>query len=124
MGIKSIRVKNLLSFKDFAIQNFSDINCIIGKNNVGKSNLLKVLDFYFKALINESPKNLQLHSNYSNHGEISIVFDTSRLEDVIRTNKDRSSYQRHIYKSMFKSELDQWEYLFRKTKRKDYLLLR
>lgn len=45
MAIKSIRIKNLLSFEDFTLENISDINCIIGKNNVGKSNLLKVLDF-------------------------------------------------------------------------------
>ncbi|ELQ2464415.1 retron Eco8 family effector endonuclease [Vibrio vulnificus] len=123
MGIKSIRVKNLLSFDDFVIKDLSDINCIIGKNNVGKSNLLKIIDFYYKSLNDESPINLQLHSNYSNYGEISITFDTGRLEDVIRTGKDRSTYQRHIYKTLFKSELDQWEYLYAKGKKKNYFTL-
>ncbi|WP_443088992.1 AAA family ATPase [Vibrio sp. 16] len=83
MGIKSIKIKNLLSFNNFMIKDLSDINCVIGKNNVGKSNLLKIIDFYYKALNNEFSQNLQLHSKYSNHGEITITFDTSRLEDVI-----------------------------------------
>lgn len=119
MGIKSIKVKNLLSFSNFSMNDLSDINCVIGKNNVGKSNLLKIIDFYYKSLNDESPKNLSLFDNYSNHGEITITFDTSRLEDIIRTNRDRSSYQRHIYKTMFKSELDQWEYLYKKGKKKN-----
>lgn len=123
MGIKSIKVKNLLSFDDFTIRDLSDINCVIGKNNVGKSNLLKILDFYYKALNNEAPKNLQLHNNYSNHGEITIIFDTSRLEDVIRTGRDKSPYQRHIYKTMFKSELNEWEYLHARGKKKERFTL-
>ncbi|EJL6704516.1 retron Eco8 family effector endonuclease, partial [Vibrio cholerae] len=109
----------LLSFNNFMIKDLSDINCVIGKNNVGKSNLLKIIDFYYKALNNEISQNLQLHSKYSNHGEITITFDTRRLEDVIRTSRDRSPYQRHIYKTLFRSELNQWEYLHAKGKKKD-----
>lgn len=123
MSIKSIRIKNLLSFKDFTINDFADINCIIGKNNVGKSNLLKLINFYYSSLNGESLLPPTLHSNYSNHGEITIYFDTSRLEDVVRSTKGKSDYQKHIYKTMFKSELNQWEYLLIRGKKKKYFSL-
>lgn len=123
MSIKSIRIKNLLSFDDFMIKDFKDINCIIGRNNVGKSNVIKLIDFYYKSLIGESYHTLKLHDNYSNHGEITIVYDTSRLESVIRTNRERSSYQRHIYKTMFKSELSQWSDSINKGEKKEYFSL-
>ncbi|EAQ2328059.1 hypothetical protein E3J31_17225, partial [Salmonella enterica] len=41
MGIKSIKIKNLLSYDEIHISDIKDINCIIGRNNTGKSNLLK-----------------------------------------------------------------------------------
>jgi len=123
MAIKSIRIKNILSFRDFKLQNLADINCLIGKNNSGKSNLLKAIDFYYKSLNDEPVNNLNLLSSYSNHGEIEITFDTNRLEDVIRTKKENSSYQKHMYKTMFKSELSEWEYLYKKSdNKKQYTL--
>lgn len=33
MGIKSIRIKNILSFDDVYIDSFEDFNLIIGRNN-------------------------------------------------------------------------------------------
>ncbi|MEQ5167635.1 MULTISPECIES: retron Eco8 family effector endonuclease [Gammaproteobacteria] len=123
MSLKSIKIKNLLSFKDFEIKDLTDINCFIGKNNVGKSNVLKIISFYYDALKGENKKNLQLNSKYSNHGEITITFDTSRLEDIIRTNKNRSPYQKHIYKSIYKSEVESLYYLNKSNKNKKFLTL-
>lgn len=123
MGIKSIRIKNLLSFEDFQINEFSDFNCIIGKNNVGKSNLIKIMDFYYKCLDNRKDLPPALHSNYSGYGEITVVFNTSKLEDVVRRVKGKSDYQKYIYKTLFKSELNQWEYLINKTRKKESFTL-
>lgn len=123
MSIKSIRIKNLLSFSDFHINDFSDFNCIIGKNNVGKSNLIKIMDFYYKCLDETKELPPTLHSNYSSYGEITVIFNTSKLEDVVRRVKGKSDYQKHIYKSLFKSELNQWEYLFTKSKKKGLFTL-
>lgn len=118
MSIRSIRIVNLLSFKDFYINSFSDINCIIGKNNVGKSNLLKIIKFFYNCLEGISVIPLPFHSNYSSYGEITIDFDTNRLEDVVRSTKGKSPYQKHIYKTLFKSELNQFGYLSSKDKNK------
>ncbi|MGI2078880.1 retron Eco8 family effector endonuclease [Shewanella putrefaciens] len=123
MAIKSIRIKNLLSFEDFTLENISDINCIIGKNNVGKSNLLKVLDFFYKSLNDEKVIPLPLRSNYSSHGTITITYDTSRLEDVIRGGYNNSNYQKNIYNKLYKSETYSWEdILNRRVKKNSFTL--
>ncbi len=77
MSIKSIKIKNLLSFDELIIDNFEDINCIVGKNNAGKSNLLKLLRFFYKKLegIRELPP--ELNSKYSAFGSITITYTIS-----------------------------------------------
>lgn len=50
MGIKSIKIKNLLSYDEVYISDIKDINCIIGRNNTGKSNLLKLIKYFYTKL--------------------------------------------------------------------------
>lgn len=104
MGIKSIEVKNILSFDSFVINDFSDINCFIGRNNVGKSNVLKVIEYFYKVMRGESVLPLALNSNYSSYGSIKICYDTDRLESVIRSFKDKSKYQKHIFTTLYGRE--------------------
>jgi predicted ATP-dependent endonuclease of OLD family len=102
MSIKSIRIINLLSFDDVLINEFSDITCIIGKNNVGKSNFLKVIKYFYLALEEERVLPPQLNSNYSNFGKISITFDTTRIRNIVTSKKNNSSFLKHIYNTLFK----------------------
>ncbi|NVD06787.1 hypothetical protein FCU94_07655 [Vibrio sp. JPW-9-11-11] len=104
MALKSVRIKNILSFDDCTITDFSDFNCIIGKNNVGKSNFLKVLRYFYANLKEESVVPLPLNSNYSSIGTITLTYDTTRLEEVIKSRKNKSIYQKHIYSSLFKDD--------------------
>ncbi|HDH7134870.1 TPA: AAA family ATPase, partial [Escherichia coli] len=46
MTVQAIKITNLLSFDELNVDNLNDLNCIVGRNNVGKSNLLKVLKFF------------------------------------------------------------------------------
>lgn len=46
--IKSISLKNYKCFKDLEIDNFGDLNLLVGKNNVGKTSFLEVLVFLLK----------------------------------------------------------------------------
>lgn len=92
MAIKSIEIKNVLSFEHIKIDNISDLNCIIGRNNVGKSNFFKILRFFYNKLAgkNELPPNL--YSNYSYKGSISLVFDTTRIFRIARKNQKNSYF--------------------------------
>jgi predicted ATP-dependent endonuclease of OLD family len=102
MSIKSIRIINILSFDDVLINDFSDITCIIGKNNVGKSNLLKIIKYFYRELEGERVLPPLLNSNYSNFGKISITFDTTRIKKIVTSKKNNSSFLKHIYNTLFK----------------------
>jgi AAA15 family ATPase/GTPase len=117
VGIKSIRIKNLLSFDDFFIEDIKDINCIVGRNNSGKTNLLKLIDYFYIKLNDEQVVSPELFSNYSSIGQITLTFDTTRVKHVVSSKKNRSDYQKYIYKSLFKSDhLDSLGYMVRKSR--------
>lgn len=106
MGIKSIGIKNVLSFDNVLFDDVADLNCLIGQNNVGKSNILKVIDYFYRIMKGESSIPLPLNSNYSSYGSITICYNTERLESVIRSSKSKSQYQKHIFKSLYGHEVN------------------
>jgi predicted ATP-dependent endonuclease of OLD family len=101
MSIKSIRIKNLLSFEDVYIADFKDINCIVGQNNAGKSNLLALLNYFYSSLREERVVPPSLYSNYSAMGSITIEYDTTRLKKVVTSKGEKTPYFRHIYNTLF-----------------------
>lgn len=119
MAIKSIRIKNLLSFDDFYISNIKDVNCIVGRNNSGKTNLLKIIDYFYSKLNDEQVVPPTFFCNYTAIGSITITYNTTRIKHVVSSNKNRSDYQRYIYKSLFRSEhKDAFGYMERKSANK------
>lgn len=103
MTISSIRIKNLLSFDDVLLQDFQDINCIIGRNNVGKSNLLKVIRYFYAKLNNQKVLPLDFHSNYDSIGEIIFTYDTTRIKKIVSSHKNKGRFHKHIYNTLFSS---------------------
>ncbi|WP_404320261.1 retron Eco8 family effector endonuclease [Malaciobacter canalis] len=89
MGIKSIEIKNLLSFDELNIPNLQDINCIVGVNNVGKSNLLKLLRFFYNKLENKKELPPELNNKYSSFGSITITYKiSSRLKKRLKEKEE------------------------------------
>ncbi|MGI2123373.1 retron Eco8 family effector endonuclease [Shewanella baltica] len=103
MGIESIKIENILSFKDFYIKDIRDLNCVVGKNNVGKTNLVKVIDFYYDKLAGKRVLPLELNSQYSRVGSISLTYNLQRLRKVVTSNTDSkiNTYQGHILTELF-----------------------
>jgi predicted ATP-dependent endonuclease of OLD family len=104
MGIKSIKIKNLLSFEHVSINEIKDINCIIGQNNAGKSNLLKLISYFYSKLENKKVTPPDFHNDYDNFGSISIIFDTTRIKQIVTSEQKNSPYQKHIYAKLFSNE--------------------
>lgn len=104
MSIKSIRIKNLLSFDELIIGSFKDINCIVGKNNTGKSNLLKLIRYFYNKLDGKRELPPTLNSKYTAYGTITITYDTSRIKSIVTSdsNKNKSYFFQHIYNVLFK----------------------
>ncbi|TKF31869.1 ATP-binding protein [Vibrio kanaloae] len=84
MTVQAIKITNLLSFDELVVNNLNDMNCIVGRNNVGKSNLLKVLKFFYNKLEGKEELPPKLNSNYSYKGSISITFDMTRIFRIAR----------------------------------------
>ena len=107
MGIKSIKITNLLSFDELIINDFRDINCIVGRNNVGKSNLMKLIHFFYLKLEGKRDLTPDFFSNYSSFGAITITYDTSRIRKIVTSdNRNKSSFFKHIYNVLFQKQGD------------------
>ena len=104
MAIYSIRIKNLLSFDDAYINEIRDINCIVGKNNVGKSNLLKIIKYFYSKLNDERALPPELHSNYNSYGSITLRYNTTRIKKIVTGKNNNSPFLKHIYNTLFKDD--------------------
>lgn len=105
MGIKSIRIKNILSFDDVYIDSFEDFNLIIGRNNSGKSNLLKVFKYFYEKLDEQRSIPLTLNSNYTPSGIITITYDTTRIKKIVTSTNNNSRFHKHIYNTLLKNQI-------------------
>lgn len=68
MKLKSTVIKNSRGIKEETLVSFQDFNCIVGKNDVGKSTLLKAID----AFLNENNPNIEDKNVYSDSNFIEI----------------------------------------------------
>lgn len=103
MTICSIEIRNLLSFDHLVIDDIHDLNCIVGKNNTGKSNLLKLIKYFYHLLEGGREVPPKLNSNYSSFGSIAIEYDTTRIRKIItsKNGKKNTPYFKHIFNTLF-----------------------
>lgn len=92
MTIQAIKINNLLSFDELTVEHLNDLNCIVGRNNVGKSNLLKALKFFYNKLEDKEELPPKLNSNYSYKGSISITFDMTRIYRIARKQESNKYF--------------------------------
>lgn len=105
MTIKSIRIENLLSFDELIIKDIKDINCVIGRNNTGKSNLLKLLKYFYNKLDDTRCVPPELNCKYSSIGTITIEYDLTRIKSIVTSSRDgKTDFFKHIYNNFFKGE--------------------
>ncbi|SCB88104.1 Predicted ATP-dependent endonuclease of the OLD family, contains P-loop ATPase and TOPRIM domains [Kosakonia oryzendophytica] len=104
MTIKSIEITNLLSFDSIKIDQIKDINCIVGKNNAGKSNLLKLVKFFYDTLDGKESLPPKLHSNYSYKGAITLTYDTTRIYRIARKNSG-NKYFNYILRKLIPAHM-------------------
>lgn len=48
MKIKKIEIQNYKTIKKLNVDFYKDITLIVGKNNIGKSNVLKAIEIFFE----------------------------------------------------------------------------
>lgn len=79
MRIKSIRIKNLLSFKD-AKFNFKEYNVIVGPNNAGKTNLVRILRALADGNLNNFDLIQKMKRNDGGKPQIQLAVETTDEE--------------------------------------------
>ncbi|WP_328656179.1 AAA family ATPase [Nocardia salmonicida] len=94
MRITSLNVNHFRSINNLAIENFSEFNVLIGKNNSGKSNILTSIDLLFKFLNRQelASKQTTIRSSVDSHNrtdsspiQISCTLDIgeSSIESIL-----------------------------------------
>lgn len=107
MGIKRIKIRNVLSFDNLVIDKIDTINCSLGKNNAGKSNLFKLINFYYRALEGERILAPELNSNYDSNGYIEITFDTSHINKLVHSERNReNNYFGKVRRTLFNRKIN------------------
>jgi len=88
MEIESFAIKNYKSIKDFKMDNLNPVNVFFGKNNVGKSNILRGLHLAFYTLKNDEiflPDTMFYNRNI--YKPIEITADLILKEDFCDTEE-------------------------------------
>jgi len=88
MKIKAFTIKNYRSIKELKIENLNPVNVFFGKNNVGKSNILRGLHLAFFCLKNDEiflPDTMFYNRNI--YKPIEITVDLILEEDFYATEK-------------------------------------
>lgn len=87
MKLYQLKLKNFRSYSQETTLNVSDLNVIIGKNDVGKSSILEALDIFFNG---KPDKNDLCVNNDNSQIEITCVFtdlpDQLKLDDSVETS--------------------------------------
>ena len=50
MKIKRVKIRNYKTIKNITVNFSPDITLVVGKNNIGKSNVLKALEIFFNNI--------------------------------------------------------------------------
>jgi predicted ATP-dependent endonuclease of OLD family len=78
MKIKKIEIQNYKTIKKLNVDFYNDITLIVGKNNIGKSNVLKAIEIFFEWVEKRKvPSTLDYNDFRKNSTQInlSVTFD-------------------------------------------------
>lgn len=106
MIIKKIQVKNFRLLKDFVMDLQSELSLVIGKNNVGKTSLLTVLDKFLNSSKERIGKIQYNDFNLDFQKEIEEILDQPCMDEEIYKTKDFSISLRLIVEYFNTDSLD------------------
>lgn len=101
MSIIKIEINNSRSLKNVFL-NIFDINCLIGENGTGKTNILKSINFFYSNLTENNYDGSLFDKNnpYNDTLEISLTYDLSKIVKIAQNSFSNSiithKFFRHI----------------------------
>lgn len=103
MPIKRIEINNCKSIKHLSIS-FNHINCLLGENGSGKTNIMKAIKYFYDNLTDKQiDDSLYDKVNpYIQSFEITIYYDFSRLVKIAESHIERHNIFGYKLNSIFK----------------------
>ncbi|MFY0216285.1 AAA family ATPase [Bacillus cereus] len=91
MPINRVELKNCKSIKNIQIS-FNQINCLLGENGTGKTNILKSIKYFYDNLTGKKASDsLYDKANpYIQSFEITLYYDFSRLKKIAKSHLERA----------------------------------
>lgn len=104
MKIKTIKIKNFRSYKDEVEIEFGDLTAFVGKNDIGKSTVLEVLDIFFndsKGVIklDKDDVNKQALADGDTETVISVCFEELPTSIVIDSTNQTTLQDEYLLNS-------------------------
>lgn len=104
MKIKTLKIKNFRSYKDEVEIEFGDLTAFVGKNDIGKSTVLEVLDIFFndsKGVIklDKDDVNKQALADGDTETVISVCFEELPMSIVIDSTNQTTLQDEYLLNS-------------------------
>lgn len=101
MKIKSVKIKNFRSYKDEVRVDIGDLTAFVGKNDIGKSSILEVLDIFFNEnkgiiKIDKDDINKSALAEDDNEIVITVVFEELPATIVIDATNQTTLQNEHL----------------------------
>ncbi len=104
LQLKEIGIKNFLSYKDAKFKDLKNFNVLIGKNNSGKSNLFKLLEFLRERFNSTNFNKNYLYNEIDSKAEIDLRF---LLSETLREKIFQKLYRgNYLQKAFIHNETD------------------
>ncbi|PFC48144.1 hypothetical protein CN300_04420 [Bacillus thuringiensis] len=103
MPINRVELKNCKSIKSIQFS-FNQINCLLGENGTGKTNILKSIKYFYDNLITKKIDDslCDKQNPYVQSFEITIYYDFSRLNKIAKSHLERADIYGHKLNPIFK----------------------
>lgn len=101
MKIKSVKIKNFRSYKDEVKVDIGDLTAFVGKNDIGKSSILEVLDIFFNEnkgiiKIDKDDINKAALAEEDNEIVIAVVFEELPATIIIDATNQTTLQNEHL----------------------------
>lgn len=112
MKIKKIDITNYKTIRKLTVDFFDDITLIVGKNNIGKSNVLKSIEIFFGYLEKGKFHDLKPEDFKINSTQINLAVTFCDIDKLINNLKVELVHEAEKKRSN-KDKIKQFEILFR-----------
>lgn len=112
MKIKKIDITNYKTIRKISVAFFNDITLIVGKNNIGKSNVLKSIEIFFNYLEKGQSQDLKPEDFKINSTQINLSITFCDIDKFVNNLKNELIQEAEKKRSN-KEKIKQSEILFR-----------